>query len=439
FGGAIADLCGRSWPLGIYKRSNGSGKGIGSAKDTKVHTDLTRALVTRRAVSFCFGSRLLVVEGLCADIWGAEPRSRISCPQHSGLLIASWIFGFLYGIEDRYEQLPTNRNESYETEQQHEIEGREAQAKLVQMKGRSFVDSTKSLARKFRRWRSRRKRLAKDARRHGNRGSTGAATLPKKPSVGPRYPRTRTARATKNAQRRTAPSVDGDELSNAAFDRGDDAGEELGSLMQAEIRRLENRQREEISAQLRLHRAAVAATDAATMRNVTQHREETETIACSHRREAEAQARARNAEARIMLEQRVMSRLLDSVVDGVISITPNGNIVKFHTAAEEMFKYSAKEVLGKNNPFQRLFSNPLNRSHSNALVKHDSYLKRYMKSGVSKQIGNTSRQLGRRKNGEIFPMELSLSEVNLAEYHASVAILVRPNLIGGFSKLLTDT
>ncbi|RKO87728.1 hypothetical protein BDK51DRAFT_27805, partial [Blyttiomyces helicus] len=360
----------------------------------------------------------------------------------------------IQGIEDRYEQLLTNRTETYEIEQQHEVEAREAQAKLVQMKeeqelkqmkvaGRQelrrlhqlhrmqvqAMEKTQKVARKAREkaWDTRLNLCdftAEAVRRANevaeNEGDAGDEECSETDS-------------SCGSESLSAPShsksVDGDELSSAAIDRGDDVGEEPGSNVQAEIRHLENRQREEISAQLRSHRAAIAATEAATMRNITQagkrqtkerkalvrkHAEEVEVVARSHRREAEAQASVRNAEARIMLEQRVMSRLLDSVVDGVISITPNGNIVKFNTAAERMFKYSAKEALGKN-------VNILMPEH--IAVQHDSYLNRYMDSGVSKLIGVTSRQVGRRKNGEIFPMELSLSEVKEAEYHAFVAIL----------------
>lgn len=65
-------------------------------------------------------------------------------------------------------------------------------------------------------------------------------------------------------------------------------------------------------------------------------------------RELEMEGYIRGAESRALQERRVLNSLLDSVVDGVISIDPRGFIKRFNFAAEKMFGYSAKEVLDKN-------------------------------------------------------------------------------------------
>ena len=56
----------------------------------------------------------------------------------------------------------------------------------------------------------------------------------------------------------------------------------------------------------------------------------------------------RGAETKALQERRVLNSLLDSVVDGVISIDPRGFIKRFNAAAEKMFGWSSKEIIDKN-------------------------------------------------------------------------------------------
>jgi len=94
--------------------------------------------------------------------------------------------------------------------------------------------------------------------------------------------------------------------------------------------------------------------------------------------------------------------ILDSVIDAILTIDSKGIILTFNPAAERIFQYSESEVVG--NPVTML----MNKHHSQ---EHDRYINRYLESGQARIIG-TGRELpAMRKNGEQFPMHLSISEI----------------------------
>jgi PAS domain S-box-containing protein len=109
----------------------------------------------------------------------------------------------------------------------------------------------------------------------------------------------------------------------------------------------------------------------------------------------EAERRLRDGEARLRA-------VIDTVVDGVVMIDANGTIQLFNPASEWLFGYRAREVLGKN---VSILMPPPYRS------EHDSYLAHYRRTGERRIIGVGREVLGLRKDGKVFPMELSVGEM----------------------------
>lgn len=106
--------------------------------------------------------------------------------------------------------------------------------------------------------------------------------------------------------------------------------------------------------------------------------------------------------------------LLDSAPDAIISIDRKGRITLFNRSAEHIFGYRSEEVLGQN--VAMLMPPPYSQ-------EHNGYLERYHETGVPQAIGRVRDVQGRRKNGEVFPLELSVSEARVRRQLIYTAII----------------
>lgn len=111
---------------------------------------------------------------------------------------------------------------------------------------------------------------------------------------------------------------------------------------------------------------------------------------------------------------RLMSLVLDNVFDGVITIDSRGIIGSFNLAAEKIFGYRANEVMGKN--VSLLMPQPFRAAH-------DGYMQRYMETGEKRVIGIGRELNGVRKNGQVFPLELAVSEIAAAEPRCFIGVV----------------
>tara|TARA_R110001583_G_scaffold121925_2_gene273093 strand:- start:1464 stop:4316 length:2853 start_codon:yes stop_codon:yes gene_type:complete len=96
--------------------------------------------------------------------------------------------------------------------------------------------------------------------------------------------------------------------------------------------------------------------------------------------------------------------IVDTAVDGIITISERGLIETSNRAAEELFGFTKYELKGKN--VKILMPTSYAR-------EHDGYLDNYKNSGDAKVIGIGREVTGKRKDGSEFSMELSVAEVNL--------------------------
>ncbi len=98
--------------------------------------------------------------------------------------------------------------------------------------------------------------------------------------------------------------------------------------------------------------------------------------------------------------------ILNTAVEGIVTISENGVIDAVNPSVCKLFGYSESELIGRN--VNILMPEP---DHT----KHDGYLRNYRKTGRARIIGAGREVVGRRKNGEEFPLDLAVSEIRLPD------------------------
>ncbi|MEC4747340.1 PAS domain S-box protein [Methylomicrobium sp. Wu6] len=106
--------------------------------------------------------------------------------------------------------------------------------------------------------------------------------------------------------------------------------------------------------------------------------------------------------------------ILDTIIDGVIAIDESCIIQLFNPAAEILFGYRREEVLGFN--VNLLMPSP---DHD----AHDGYIANYLRTDVKKIIGIGREVTGKRKDGTLFPLHLSIGEAVLGDRRLFVGII----------------
>ena len=101
-------------------------------------------------------------------------------------------------------------------------------------------------------------------------------------------------------------------------------------------------------------------------------------------------------------------KILDSIfataIDCMIVIDSFGKIMMVNGAAVSLFGYEKEELVG--HKINILMPEP---HHS----QHDHYLKNYKETGQAKIIGKGREEWGKRKDGSLFPMRLSVTRMEI--------------------------
>ncbi|MDB6076108.1 MAG: hypothetical protein JWO89_3748 [Verrucomicrobiaceae bacterium] len=96
--------------------------------------------------------------------------------------------------------------------------------------------------------------------------------------------------------------------------------------------------------------------------------------------------------------------VLATAVNAIITISENGIIETVNAATKRIFGYTRLEMIGQN--VSMLMPEPYK-------AQHDGYLDAYKETGHRKIIGIGREVMARRKDGSVFPIDLSVGEVKL--------------------------
>ncbi|ARD43377.1 CHASE domain-containing protein [Colwellia sp. PAMC 21821] len=98
--------------------------------------------------------------------------------------------------------------------------------------------------------------------------------------------------------------------------------------------------------------------------------------------------------------------VVENAVDGLLTIDEFGIIEKYNRAAEHIFGYTADEMIGE---YLKILLPATDHDDQ------DTYLEDYRDTGIKKDIGIERKVKGRRKDGTIFPVDLSVSEMLIGD------------------------
>jgi len=113
---------------------------------------------------------------------------------------------------------------------------------------------------------------------------------------------------------------------------------------------------------------------------------------------------AKRVEAALRASEERYRSIIDSAVDAILVIDRKGQIEAFNTAAERLFGYAEKDVLGRN--VNILMPQPYHG-------EHDQYMARYLTTGEKRIIGVGREVIARRQDGTTFPVRLSVGEMTI--------------------------
>lgn len=99
-----------------------------------------------------------------------------------------------------------------------------------------------------------------------------------------------------------------------------------------------------------------------------------------------------------------LNSILNAAIEGIIVVDNVGTIVSVNAAVENIFGFSAEELIG--NSISLLMPIPMRK-------KQDYYLEKYLRIVIPKAIGNLREVEGLRKNGTLVPLDMTIAEFPL--------------------------
>ncbi|MGB5605720.1 MAG: diguanylate cyclase [Gammaproteobacteria bacterium] len=128
----------------------------------------------------------------------------------------------------------------------------------------------------------------------------------------------------------------------------------------------------------------------------------------------ELESRVMDRTARLEQSNQRLRAVLDNVLESIITIDRKGIVQSVNPSTEQIFGYAPEEIIGQN--VKMLMAEP----HRSA---HDQYLENYHSTRTARIIGTGREVEGRHKDGTVFPLELSVTEIAAGGQSGYVGVL----------------
>lgn len=122
----------------------------------------------------------------------------------------------------------------------------------------------------------------------------------------------------------------------------------------------------------------------------------------------------RRAEVALREKEEMLQKMMEAARDAVLMMDHDGHISLWNHAAQQMFGYSSAEALGKD--LHQLIAPA--RFHKD----FNKAFQQFQKTGEGAAVGKTVELAAVHKNGDEFPVELSLSAVKIKEQWHAIGI-----------------
>lgn len=109
----------------------------------------------------------------------------------------------------------------------------------------------------------------------------------------------------------------------------------------------------------------------------------------------------RQEAARLNTSEKRFRSILNVALDAILVIDERGTILQANPATSRIFGYDIDELIRQ--PVEMIIPSPYHE-------EHPRFLRRYLNTNIPHIIGTIREVSGRRKDGTIFPMELSVAE-----------------------------
>ncbi len=131
----------------------------------------------------------------------------------------------------------------------------------------------------------------------------------------------------------------------------------------------------------------------------------TEQLATKKQELQDEVSQRKQLEHTLRVTQRQLNDIIDSAMDAIITLDANETIVFFNVAAEDMFQFPSSQAIGR--PLYEFIPERFRPVYS-------AHIRQFARTGsTSRRTGELRSVCGVRKDGTEFPMEASLSQVEI--------------------------